>query len=204
MQATRQIRHPELTRQRLLEAAHREIYLHGFQGASLERILSETGLSKGALYHHFSAKKALGIAVVEEVIGERLRREWIEPLEHAAKPVDALLQIIARKQADADAESIRLGCDLNNLIQEMSPLDEAFRHSLANLIKRWRKSMETALARAQTKGEIRPEIDCARTALFLVSAIEGCTGLSKNQRSIEDYRGCLDGVKDYLQALRVN
>lgn len=77
---------PESTRQRLLDAAHREMYEHGFQAASLERILADTGLTKGALYHHFGTKQALGVAVVEEVIGARLRREWIEPVLHAPRP----------------------------------------------------------------------------------------------------------------------
>jgi AcrR family transcriptional regulator len=39
------------------------------QGASLDTILAATGVTKGALYCHFSSKEALGYAIVEEVIG---------------------------------------------------------------------------------------------------------------------------------------
>ena len=65
--ATR-LRDPQRTRERLLQAASREIYRSGFQSASLDTILASAGVTKGALYYHFKNKQALGYAVVEEVI----------------------------------------------------------------------------------------------------------------------------------------
>jgi TetR/AcrR family transcriptional repressor of nem operon len=197
------VRHrcPETTRQRLLEAAHREIYEHGYQAASLDRILADTGLSKGALYHHFGTKQALGLAVVNEVIGTRMQEEWIEPIQQAQRPLQTIIELLGLKQKRATEMSLRLGCDLNNLMQEMSPLDEAFRQSLAKVITQWRATLESGLRRSREIGELRSGVDCARTALFVVAAIEGCVGTSKNQRSVEGHRDCLDGVKDYLYSL---
>jgi AcrR family transcriptional regulator len=54
------------TRERLLQAASREIYRAGFQSASLDTILAAAGVTKGALYYHFDSKEALGYAVVDE------------------------------------------------------------------------------------------------------------------------------------------
>ncbi len=201
MDAIRQ-RCPETTRQRLLEAAHGEIYEHGFQAASLDRILASTGLSKGALYHHFGTKQALGIAVVNEVIGARLRLEWIDPVLHASHPLKTLVELIEQKQQRTTELSIRLGCDLNNLMQEMSPLDEAFRQALSDVIGEWRTALENALQRSQEIGELRTGVNCSRTALFVIAAIEGCVGTSKNQRSVDGHCDCLEGVKDYLHSLR--
>ena len=48
------IKAPDTTRQKLLQAAFTEIYRHGFQAASLTQILSDTALTKGALYHALS------------------------------------------------------------------------------------------------------------------------------------------------------
>jgi AcrR family transcriptional regulator len=47
------------TRERLLAAAGRVIARDGFQGASVTKITSEAGLSRGALYSNFSSKEAL-------------------------------------------------------------------------------------------------------------------------------------------------
>ena len=56
------------TRQEILESAFQEIHRNGFQAASLTSILERTGVTKGALYHHFPNKQALGYAVLEEVV----------------------------------------------------------------------------------------------------------------------------------------
>src|SRR5271156_2611915 len=61
------LRDSERTRERLLQAASREIYRSGFQSASLDTILAVAGVTKGALYYHFDSKEALGYAVVDEI-----------------------------------------------------------------------------------------------------------------------------------------
>jgi AcrR family transcriptional regulator len=57
-------------------------------------ILDRAGVTKGALYHHFENKDALGYAVVDEVIGDMLYDKWLRPLEHAENPIDALARIV--------------------------------------------------------------------------------------------------------------
>ena len=79
--AATRLRDPERTRERLLQAASREIYRSGFQSASLDTILASAGVTKGALYYHFKNKEALGYAVVEEVISPDVRGTWVRPLE---------------------------------------------------------------------------------------------------------------------------
>ena len=74
-------REPDITRQKILEAAYEEIHRCGFQAASMNDILRKAGVTKGALYHHFSGKKDLGYAVLEEIIGVRLYEQWMMPVE---------------------------------------------------------------------------------------------------------------------------
>jgi AcrR family transcriptional regulator len=123
-------RDPVRTRQRLLQAAFQEIYHSGFQGSDLEAILDRAGVTKGALYHHFENKEALGYAVVDEVITTMMRDKWLRPLEHAQNPIDALAQIV--RSTSTKPEWLHRGCPINNLSQEMSPLDEGFRKRLAS------------------------------------------------------------------------
>ena len=86
----------ESTRLQILLAAFEEIHEKGFQAASLANILSRTGLTKGALYHHFPNKTALGYAVVDELVAEKIRQDWQAPLEGADNPIDALIAIIEK------------------------------------------------------------------------------------------------------------
>lgn len=197
MDTTRQ---PDLTRQRILEAGFKEIHRHGFQAASIANILADTGLTKGALYHHFPSKKDLGLAVVDEMVGVRLIDRNIAPLREAVHPVQAMIDLIGSKQAQ-DEEYIRLGCPLNNLMQEMSPVDEDFRGRLNRILAMWQDTFEDALRRSQTAGEVRGEVNCRATALFIVSAWEGCTGVAKNMQSVESYRACMSQLQAYVASL---
>lgn len=200
MEKTRQ---PDLTRLRILEAGFREIHRQGYQAASIANILADTGLTKGALYHHFPSKKELGLAVIDEMIGVNLVEHYVVPLSDAARPVQGLIDLIGKKR-EASEEYIRLGCPLNNLMQEMSPVDEEFRHRLNHILGRWQDAFEDALRRGQAAGELRDEVDCHAAALFIVSAWEGCIGVAKNIQSVASFRACMSQLQTYVRSLLKN
>jgi len=192
----------DLTRQILLEAAFAEIHRNGFQAASITQILADTGLTKGALYHHFPDKKALGLAVVEEVIRPRLAAMMFEPLADTRQPLAAMQALLAAKAAEDDPMVVTLGCPLNNLMQEMSPVDESFRQRLNEVFEAWVAVVAAALKRGKTAGEVRRDVDAEVTAFFIVSALEGCVGMSKNTQSVAAYRSCLAQLGRFLDTLR--
>lgn len=55
----------EETRSHILEAALRRFANHGYNGASVEEICSDAGVSKGAFYHHFASKQAIFLALLD-------------------------------------------------------------------------------------------------------------------------------------------
>ncbi|HZA91590.1 MAG TPA: TetR/AcrR family transcriptional regulator, partial [Gemmatimonadales bacterium] len=117
-------REPDVTRERLLKAAFDEIYRRGFQAASLETILKEAGVTKGALYHHFPDKAALGHAVVDDMVADLLLERWLGVLaRQPGDPLTALQGMLKERVARLSPDEVELGCPLNNLAQEMSPLD---------------------------------------------------------------------------------
>jgi AcrR family transcriptional regulator len=127
-------RAPENTRGKILQAAFDEFYKNGFQGGSLNRIVDEAGTTKGALFHHFKGKKDLGYAVVREVIHPQFMQHWSDPLAYSTDPITDLKRIFRQcaKREIADGGLVH-GCPVNNLAQEMSPLDEKFRNSLEKI-----------------------------------------------------------------------
>lgn len=190
------------TRQTLLEAAFAEIHRNGFQAASLTQILADTGLTKGALYHHFPDKKALGLAVIEEVIRPQLAAMMFAPLADTQQPLAAMQAQLKAKAAEPDPWVVTLGCPLNNLMQEMSPVDETFRLQLNRLFQNWVTVVTEALKRGLKSGEVKQKVNAADTAFFIVSALEGCIGMSKNTQSVAAYRGCLGQLHTYLETLK--
>ncbi|MHB9103012.1 MAG: TetR family transcriptional regulator C-terminal domain-containing protein [Sulfuricella sp.] len=196
-----QTKQPDLTRDKLLQSAFCEIHRQGFQAASIANILQDTGLTKGALYHHFPTKQALGLAVIEEVIKERLEGLIFRPLRESERPVEMLLEIIATIDKKVPSDFVMLGCPLNNLMQEMSPLDKLFQEQLGGVLGVWQKTLEGALKRGQKQGEIRAEVDYKAAALFVVSAWEGCIGVAKNMQSPKAFSICMKQLHGYVQGL---
>jgi AcrR family transcriptional regulator len=77
------------TRGQLIEVATRLFAEHGYEGTSIEAVLSAAGVSRGALYHHFAGKEALFEAVVTAV-SEQVTVELAEVIRDCVDPVDAL------------------------------------------------------------------------------------------------------------------
>ncbi|MCW2707366.1 MAG: TetR family transcriptional regulator [Frankiales bacterium] len=53
-------------RTEILEAARRAFARHGYEGATVKVLEAETGLSRGAIFHHFRDKDALFLALAED------------------------------------------------------------------------------------------------------------------------------------------
>lgn len=190
------------TRQRLLDAALEEIHRVGFQAASLLNILRHAGVTKGALYHHFPSKQALGYAVVDELMAPDMYRLWLEPLADADDPIERFKAVLADVGGRMTEADVMLGCPLNNLAQEMAPVDEGFRQRIQALFDAWRTGIAEALARGQAAGNVRGDIDVAHAATFIVATLEGCVGLAKTSQSLALLHECGAGLTLYVDSLK--
>jgi TetR/AcrR family transcriptional repressor of nem operon len=194
------MRAPERTRERLLQAASREIYRTGFQSASLDTILATAGVTKGALYHHFKNKEALGYAVVEEIISPDVRSTWVRPLLSVKDPIDALIGIVQNLSVQPDV--VCGGCQLNNLAQEMSPLAAGFRKRLEGIFDAWRDAMASVLREGQIHGSVRHDVDTRDAASFLIAMVEGYGSLAKNAQDPKVIKAGIKNIVGWLRSLR--
>ena len=195
------VRNAPGTRKALLEAGFGEIRLHGFQAAGIERILRQTGLTKGAFFHHFPTKKDLGYAVVDEVVAGMITRQWVTPLAETDAPLETMAQAFAGGIAVLETESPILGCPLNNIAQEMSPIDAGFQQRTQAVFDLWLAAFRFALANGQRAGSVRQEVDPDHVAFALVAQIEGTLSLAKNAQNPAALRIGLEGFRRYLAEL---
>jgi TetR/AcrR family transcriptional regulator, transcriptional repressor for nem operon len=196
-------RAPEKTRRKVLKAAFDEFYRNGFQGSSINRIVDQAGTTKGALFHHFEDKNDLGYAVVEEVVFPEMKQRWLDPLADSVDPIAALKKVMRQFAREEDAKSRLIqGCPLNNLAQEMSPLDEGFRRRLEKIYSAWREALAVAFARGIKAGTVRKGISPPRVAALVVAALEGIMGTAKNAQSEELLTQAGQGLFDYLDSLK--
>jgi TetR/AcrR family transcriptional regulator, transcriptional repressor for nem operon len=194
---------PEATRKKILEAAFAEFYKHGFQGGSLNHIVETAGTTKGALFHHFAGKQELGYAVVDEIIGPITHERWLSPLVDSEDPVTDIKRAFRRyvKEDIASGHFVQ-GCPMNNLAQEMSPLDEGFRKRIDKLYASWRKRYAAALAEGIKAGKVRKDISPANVAALVVAGQMGIWGTGKSSRSAELMTQAGEAMCAYLDSLK--
>jgi TetR/AcrR family transcriptional repressor of nem operon len=174
---------PDVTRQIILGAAMMRFHAGGFGATTLDQVLEGTGVTKGALYHHFPNKQALGYAVVDEVIRGWILVNWVEPLSRADDPLEALKRVVRTALEETPEDFLALGCPLNNLTQEMSSVDEGFRRRFERIYEEWRGGIAEVLRRGQAAGYVRDDIDPAGTGALMVATVEGMAGTFKAARS---------------------
>jgi AcrR family transcriptional regulator len=152
----------EQTRTSILDAAASRIDEVGFQGASLSDILSEAGVTKGALYFHFSSKEELASALIEDQFS------LSEPLSEIDDP--GMQTAIDRSQLMAHGlrTNVRIRASIRLVIEQGSFIAPA-----SNAYKQWIDFSHGCLLAAKAHGDLRKEVNPYDLAQFVVAAFTG-------------------------------
>jgi AcrR family transcriptional regulator len=186
----------EATRRQILDAAARAFAEHGYRGISLNDIVRESGLTKGAFYFHFPSKEALALAVFRDK-----QEAWI------GRTMGAVLQ---RPRAIEQLEAmLDVGCDIyetdvaaravSRLCHELASEEDLRPHSQAHL-QTWFDITEQLIVRAQAEGDVRAEIDPRTTAETICTAFIGVEEVSAAMSGLQDFRGRIEGLRTLVLA----
>lgn len=190
------------TREKILTAMFSDVHLNGFQGLRADKVITEIGVTKGALYHYFPTKQSIGLSIIDEMIEPMYLTFYNELDVWQNNPIDKLQQHLSWLKNKTDDKSACLGCPLNNLVQEMSPVDEQFRLRLERIVNVMHQSTSKALSAGQANNFVKSDFDCDSFAWFYLSAIEGASSMSKVTKSAFTYAMVLNQLKQILETLR--
>lgn len=194
-------RNPDQTRQAILQVAMCHIHKNGFQATSIGELLKELAISKGALYHHFKSKLDLGYAVFDEVISAQFEQHWASVF-NSNDPLLALISMMDSMACEMSEDELCHGCPVNNLAQEMSPIDEGFRNRIEHLIRSWQQSLATALNNGQQAGTVKNEVDCDQAAMIIIMLIQGGSSITKVSQSRVLFKQTMTHMLSYANSLR--
>lgn len=155
----------ERTRQKILDAAEREIGSKGFSEASVSTITAEAKVAQGTFYIYFRAKED----VLRELVlrmGRRLRRHLTLAVADAPTRLES-----ERRGIRAYFEFVRKNPNLYRVLAECQFVDEAtYRHYYEDFAASYR----TGLRAAEARGEIAAgDADVRAWALMGVSDMVG-------------------------------
>ena len=189
------------TRLHILNKSFELIYINGYQSTSVDKIIETTQVTKGAFYYHFRDKEDMGLAMIDDVLLPRLNRILIDPLDKRGRPLDRIYNSIKENLIKGKDFDPRFGCPMNNLIQEMSPLNHNFKTKLKKVINHWREALVRVLTEAKDAGHIHPNLEVTDIANFIIVGYEGLRATGKLEDTMSLYQSYLNQLKFYLSSL---
>jgi len=189
------------TRLHLLQQAFELIYRKGYQATSIDDILATTKVTKGAFYYHFKNKDEMGLAIINELLKPILATSFIEPLQSAENPLDAIYNLMHGLLLENDFLKVEFGCPAANLTQEMTPWNTDFSSVLNELTQQWSELMTNVLEKGKQTGVVRKDVEAAQVTLFVMSGYWGVRNFGKLANSKAVYLPYLKELKSYLHSL---
>ncbi|MBD1259005.1 TetR/AcrR family transcriptional regulator [Maribacter polysiphoniae] len=191
----------ELTRQLILNESFKLFYENGFKTTSVDKIMKATNLTKGAFYHHFENKKALGLAVIGLKLQKRVYEAMVAPLYGSGDALEILKTIFSVRLKSFTVYEKQHGCPANNFINEIGDQEFAYQNALKRIIEEWKSALVYVLDRGKTEGSVRKDICSKSVAVYLISAFEGVRGLRKlydNDLILDEY---ISGLSLYIKQI---
>jgi AcrR family transcriptional regulator len=166
----RQIR-SEATRRKILDAAIDVFGEVGYAAAAWGTIIERTGMTKGALYHHFDSKESLASAIIEEGSDTLLAAfrnvcgSSSPALENMIHGTFTIANVLSSDKMARAAEQLNAA---------LSGFNAAAARFCANLVE----LMAAQARRAIAEGDLRQELDPAVVSESIVGAMLGMRLLS--------------------------
>lgn len=174
-------------RQEILDGARRCFARHGYEGATVRRLEQDTGLSRGAIFHHFRDKDALFLAVAEQDAG-RIADVVAE---------QGLVQVMRELLSAGPREDSWAGTYLEAL--RRSRTDPAFRDRWAAQSGGLTAATRARLERQARSGALRDDVPVAVLARYLELVLEGLVSHLAQEPGAHDLDAVLDVVESAVR-----
>ncbi|MCB9475666.1 MAG: TetR/AcrR family transcriptional regulator [Deltaproteobacteria bacterium] len=187
------------TRENILMAAETLMQRQGYAGTSVDQICSEAGITKGAFFHYFPNKEAIGLAALEEFGGRVVGALFSAPYMEEAEPVTRLFGYVDRMIEMCDAPALRDGCLVAMLTLEHASGSVTFREKSAAAFDVWAaKSKELFEAAIESRG-MSGRLDPGNLAHLFIAVFEGSLIIRKAKEDSEIPKDNIRQLRKYLE-----
>jgi TetR/AcrR family transcriptional repressor of nem operon len=192
-------------RDRILDAAHELVLAHGFTATTVDAVLAAAGASKGAFFHHFPSKRALGQALVERYAdGDRAVLEHFMLAAEAITddPAEQVVELVRGFELAADEMALsQPGCLFVSFVYEQVPDTDDIRPVIVDAIELWRRRIAHKLGLAAAAGRLPAGVDRDSLADHVFTTFEGAFILARATGDAGHVRAQLAHLRRYLELL---
>jgi AcrR family transcriptional regulator len=176
---SRKAQQSDQTREALLSTCLHLFAQRGFSSTSIDDIARAAGVTKGAIYWHFTSKETIFDAILE-----RIRDRWTElvhgPVSRAKDPQQQVAQLF-----DAYAELFGHSPDMCFFLQQVI-LDRQhaqFANQVAKVFAATARFIAGIIERGKTSGVIRRDLDANTTAHLILGMLAGASQQASTSRT---------------------
>lgn len=185
------------TKCRLLRVAMQMIWENSYGSVSVDDICRTAGVKKGSFYHFFPSKAELAVAALE-ADWQRKRPvldECFSPQTPPLERIESFLEgaFAAQKEKSAVCGKV-CGCPTITLAAEISTQDEKIRVKTVEIMDRYVRYLESAIADAMRDGTLEVGMSPRDIALQIYSYFQGILIQAKVRNDIFALRFAKAGI----------
>jgi TetR/AcrR family transcriptional repressor of nem operon len=188
-------------RSRLLEAARDMIRAKGYSATTVDDLCRAAGVTKGAFFHHFENKEALGVAAAEywaqttsALFAQASYHDHADPLERVLAYLDFRRQLVAGELAE-------FTCLVGTMTQEVYAAYPAIREACAASILGHAATLEADIEAAIKSRGIKADWTAAGLARHTQAVLQGAFILAKASNDRSAALESIDHLERYVKLL---
>lgn len=188
-------------RTRLLEAARDVIRMQGFTATTVNHLCKVAGVTKGAFFHHFENKEALGVAAAAYWAETTSAFFADAPYHDHVDPLDRLIGYVAFRKNIIAGDLAEFTCLVGTMTQEVYGSHPAIRDACAASIFGHAATIEPDIEAAIKARGIDVDWTPASLAAHTQAVLQGAFILAKATGDGAMARDSVDHLRRYIEML---
>lgn len=188
-------------RSKLLDAAMSVIRTKGYSATTVDELCAAAGVTKGAFFHHFKSKEALGVAAVEhwsETTGTVFANA---PYHDHPDPLQRVLGYVAFRKSLLTGSVADFTCLVGTMVQEAYDSAPAIRAACDKSISSHAGTLEADIEAAMEERGMSPDWTATSLALHTQAVLQGAFILAKAKGGAEAAAESVDHLTRYIELL---
>ncbi len=185
-------------RARLIEAARSLVRHKGFAATSVDDLCTAAGVTKGAFFHHFPSKEALGVALIDDWTVTTGAMFAGHPYNSLPDPLDRVFAYLDLRRAILGQPIPEFSCVAGTSVQEVFETSQPMREAAARSILSGFHHVQAHLAEALAAHPV-PGVTAEGLALQFQVAVQGGIILAKALNDPAPAREAFDHLERYLR-----
>lgn len=188
-------------RTKLLDAALAVIRTKGYSATSVDELCAAAGVTKGAFFHHFKSKDALGVAAADHWSATTGAMFAAAPYHDHADPLERFIGYVRFRRALLTGGVPDFSCLVGTMLQETYETSPAIRDACDRSISGHAATLEADIEAAMKERGLTPGWTAASLALHTQAVLQGAFILAKAKGGADVAAESVDHLIRYIELL---